>query len=48
MRGAREHEHAIATDGAPATAPPADEALELLRDIRDSLARLAERQGAKA
>lgn len=48
MRGAREHDHA----GPQATAHAAgqsneDAAIELLRDIRDALARLAAREGAK-
>src|SRR5262249_8356608 len=37
MRGAREHSHPA---DAPAGERPADEALGLLRDIRDALARL--------
>ena len=46
MRGAREHEH-VAESSDAATAQPADEVLALLRDIRDSLTRLAAREGAK-
>jgi putative membrane protein len=46
MRGAREHEY-----GGDVTAPDdhgnQDEAISLLRDIRDSLAKLAAREGAK-
>lgn len=44
MRGAREHSQ----PGDGASAHPADEALGLLRDIRDSLARLATRQESRA
>lgn len=48
MRGAREHEHVTASEGAAAAVAPADEALSLLREIRDALARLADRQGTEA
>jgi putative membrane protein len=44
MRGAREHSQP--TDAS--SEQPADEAIGLLRDIRDSLARLAQRQEGKA
>ena len=47
MRGAREHEHAAELPAATA-GQPADEVLGLLRDIRDSLARLAARPETKA
>jgi putative membrane protein len=45
MRGAREH--SLPAD-APAAERPADEALGLLRDIRDSLARVVAQQGTKS
>jgi uncharacterized membrane protein YdbT with pleckstrin-like domain len=47
MRGAREHEHGgdVATEDSHANQ---DESLALLRDIRDSLAKLAAREGVKA
>ncbi|MGH8164615.1 MAG: PH domain-containing protein, partial [Rhodanobacteraceae bacterium] len=46
MRGAREHEHA-AVDSADSADRAGDEALLLLREIRDSLGRLANRERAE-
>ena len=47
MRGAREHEHAGADAAAPTAGQPVDEALALLREIRDALVRLPPREDAK-
>lgn len=48
MRGVREHNDHPAASAAPGAAGSGDEALSLLKDIRDSLARLAAKQGDRA
>jgi uncharacterized membrane protein YdbT with pleckstrin-like domain len=47
MRGAREHEHGGDVAATAAGQTNEDESLALLRDIRDALAKLAAREGAK-
>jgi uncharacterized protein len=48
MRGAREHEHGGAETAVAGSEQTKDDAaLELLREIRDALARLAAREGAR-
>lgn len=52
MRGVKEHVQPASVPHAPAgvsipSGPPGDEALALLRDIRDSMAKLAARQGGR-
>ncbi len=45
MRGVREHTEPSPPGGTPPGAGPGDEALTLLKEVRDSLARLAAKQG---